>query len=67
MELWQYPNRQGSVEFLAAGKTVFELPIAEISNAIISAKNEITIELGQHDVPKKHDSCRYSILYASKR
>lgn len=47
------------MQFFVNEKPSFELPLAELSNAVVSAKNEVTVELHQNDATtaaKKLDS-----------
>lgn len=54
---WGECEVNGNVlEFSVASKSAFEIPLSDVSNSVVSTKNEITLELQQNEKNKKLDS-----------
>lgn len=53
---WGEVDIKGNMcEFLVGGKDAFELPLSEVSNAVVPAKNEVSIEFAQTEKNKRLD------------
>ncbi|EPZ36196.1 High mobility group (HMG) box domain-containing protein [Rozella allomycis CSF55] len=47
--------QENAITFNVEGKTMFEIPVDQVSNAVVAAKNEISVEMHQSSKNKKGD------------
>jgi structure-specific recognition protein 1 len=54
---WGECEVNGNVlEFSVSSKSAFEIPLSDVSNSVVSTKNEVSLELQQNEKNKKLDS-----------